>query len=224
MTIRHLAIALIGTGTVTLTVSVAFPAQAALLSRTFGGILTEVRDPSNLFGGATTFTGSYIYDTNTPDENGGADGDMLASYVVSPVPPGQGLSLAIGNVNFSFESRFSRRFGNSPGFKFYIIDAGRADQPLPYAQLFLGDPDGTALSSASPTSEPTSLAGWDDRAFTFYINSLQGSYASGTLTYLNPTSVPEPSFMLGTLAAGSLLGIRKYRKGCVAKTKGERKL
>lgn len=187
-------------------------AAASPVSVVMTGVWTLVDDAGAVLGGAilpgSAFSATLVYDDATPDSNASP---LYGNYFVAPAQ----FAFTLGSGGFTFS--------HVPGGvnEIDVIDPGTGDSvavyaetfttspPLPplglnYANVFLDDPSGTALSSDALTAVPWSMAAWSAAAMTFFADIDDGNPLTyfdleGEITGL--TVVPEPA-SFGMLALG----------------------
>lgn len=199
-------------------------AHAVPITFAFTGVVSQepLLDPSDPFGGSIAagkpFSGSYTFESTTPDGDASANG---GSYTSSP----GSLSVTIGGNVFAFDLLNIGVGNNFSGSDFYTVFA----QDVTGADIFdlsltLQDTNGTAFVGAALLTDAPSFA-----AFEFATLFLNGSFSGnqvqiqGDLASLTCTAgcepggggggggvpVPEPATLalLGAGLAG--LGLRR---------------
>ncbi|MHC4558019.1 MAG: PEP-CTERM sorting domain-containing protein [Planctomycetota bacterium] len=186
-------------------------ADATLVTIEIEAIVDEVTDPHNFLEGKVevgdTITGSYVYDSSTPDSNPIQD---YAAYWHYSAPAG--IYLAVGGLEFKTDPDYvNYRFAISNGYQSVDTYSIRSinNLPLPNGTLvdnifwFLQDSTGTAVSTVELPTCPPVLDDWQlndlrirrERAF-----EIQGHVTS---------AVPEPA----TILLFGLGGLALLRKG-----------
>jgi hypothetical protein len=189
----------------TLLCFVCLPVRANLITIGLTGTVYSVGDPCNVFGGQIhindTLTGTYTYDTSTPDSN--PSNPAVGDYYHYSAPCG--VSVTINGFNF-------RTDPNNIEFEVYIYDAQNSyadcyafdsyhNSPLPDGTLVerinwqITDSTGTALSSdALPTTTPN-LDDWDMDGGLFIFGPGHWGFAiSADITSV--VLIPEPATLL----------------------------
>ena len=197
-------------------------AQAAPITFSFTGTITSINDPLNAFAGissGTAFSGSYTFDSTTPD----ADGSETVGRYAGAL---QAFTLNIGAYSLTFPGEGSP---NQVVVRNNIGAGGTIDTYNVLADFVAfggyGDFDLLGLGGQGPNtvfgsdalpSTPDFFA--DLATTTFWLDLKEQSKGStgalrGTLTALTTTtSVPEPG-VLGLLGLG-LLGLGLMRRQC----------
>jgi hypothetical protein len=205
--------ATLGIGMVLATLLVAGPAQAALLTYHFGGVITSVTDPTAALDGAVklgdSFSGSYSLDSATPDTY--PQNAVLGRYISA----GAHMDLNVGSivVNATGDGLLASVWdddSNWDGFDF-------TSAPLTVGQVVV-DEFGVALTDSTSRAFvsdalPASLdmTAFDGRGFSFNGYKPGGGrfFVDGSVTYF---VAPEPDMLiLVSLAVAPLLGRRRAR-------------
>ncbi len=187
-----------------------------LITIGFTGNVSSVYDPHNIFGGQThgEATGTYTYDTSTPDSNPSNSSGSYWHYN-SPC----GVSVSINGFNFQTNPdsvQFLLGISNDNGGDLYWFHS-YSNSPLPNGTLVetiawqLQNYSGTAISSdALPTTAPN-LADWSVN-YGLHISGPPRTEFEFEIV-ANITSVvliPEPATIL-LLTLGGLI-LRKHRR------------
>ena len=199
-------------------------ANAVPITFAFTGVVSQdpLLDPSDPFGGSiaagTPFSGSYTFESTTPDADASASG---GSYTSSPgslsVTIGGNVFAAFDLLNFGVNNNFS-------GSDFYIVLAqGTSGADIFDLSLILQNTNGTAFVGAALLTNAPSFAAFEfatlflDGSFSGNQVQIQGDLASLTCTAgCEPgggggggVPVPEPATLalLGAGLAG--LGLRR---------------
>ncbi len=192
----------------------------------FAGVVTNVRDPGNLLGGAVTigspFSGSYTFESTTPDAYPQLPDDGAYSGAVSD------LHGSVGALGFTLWTNSRADIGvyNNfpPGFDDYAV-LGYVIFIGQFTQFGLGmrDSSGNAFQSDALPLDPPPLTLFDSTGFGSpgfsFGDPLERFHVGGVLTQL----VPEPGTV--TLLLGSLLLVsrrwhRWARRGTSLQSRG----
>jgi hypothetical protein len=183
-------------------------AEATLITIEIEGVVDYVGDPDGYLEGkikvGDTFTGSYTYDSDTPDSS---PLDLVQGNYWHYAPPA-GISLTVGGFDFktdpaNVEFRVALRNDIPPGGSDVYSIGSSNNLPLSNGTLVesvwwqLNDNTGSALSSdALPTIPPT-LDRWQANVF-----DISGYRTFGIRGHVT-TAIPEPAtiflFSLGGL-------------------------
>lgn len=143
----------------------AVPARAAIITYEFEAQVSLVVDPGNLLGSGitpgTTFTGRYVFDSATPDQNGSP---TIGTY--RALTPPSGISMDVGGFTFATDPANVSTLievDNQPNRDAYLF---RSFTHLPISQtlkpfsisLQLDDLTGTAFNSDALPLVPPNLA------------------------------------------------------------------
>jgi hypothetical protein len=187
-------------------------ARGAIITIAIEGVVDYVEDPGGLLGGsisvADLITGTYTYDTSTPDTNPLVD---YASYWHGTLPAG--ISLSIGGLEFESDPwRLDYRIGISDGYQSRDIYSVRSKSNLPVLDRVapsdiyweLQDSRAEALSSTELPGSPPRLSDWESNILTISLERTFG--IKGHVT--DARIVPEPVTIV-LLGFGALVYLKR---------------
>jgi len=190
------------------------PAQGAMITFQFGGVIDVVDDPDNVLEGAVqagnTFSGSYTFDPDTPD-----------SYPDDPefgVYENASLTVSLGNLTLVSQANDNNLIAvtDRPSYDRFVMGSygfQSAGFSIHELDLSLYDSTATAFDSDALPTTPPDLGAFDpqtafDRAF-FITGNRDGGpdfVIFGTVT----TLTPEPtSLMLMFFGAVVFMRVRR---------------
>ena len=196
---------------------VAGSAQATIVTIALTGEVTYLRDPDNLLGGqiniGDVITGSYTYDTSTPDTNPRSG---VGDYWYSTAP--YGINLSVGDIVFQTDPEnvdFLVEIVNDyTGGDTYLL-ASYANLPLvsgipvQHISWQLDDFSQTAVSSTRLENRPPDIEDWQSIfGLSIELGEKGGALIRGTVTGLS--LIPEPMTVF-PLTLGALILLKKRK-------------
>jgi hypothetical protein len=191
-------------------------ATATIVTIEIEGVVNDVNDDNNMLEGqitsGMTFTGSYTYNSDTPDEYPLDYERGIYWHYTQPY----GISVTINNVVFETDLqnvKFDIAIENKVIDTYWILNSNNI--PLPNGKTYsiswgLTDYSGTAVSSdVLPTGAPI-LNHWDSNHFQISRADCGDSFGiSGTVT--SAVLIPEP-ISLSMLFLGVLLTRNRFKR------------
>ncbi len=175
------------------------PINADVITFDFTGDLDYLEDPADHTGGATTFSGSFAYDTDAPDgdpnpEVGLYDGTEFIVRIGDVTVDAPVITINVANDEFTGFNRWDR---------LTVVGQGRTASDISISSMGIALIDGTMAALASDDLPRTlSLDSfWDARAFNIGLTFPDETsvYANGTLTTLTPEPAAFALLLMGSL-------------------------
>jgi hypothetical protein len=193
-------------------------ASAQLITIGIEATVTSFSDSNNLLQGkvavGSIITGTYTYDTNTPDTNPATYAGLYRHY-----SPPYGLQLSVGGFTFMSDpnnTEFSVGIANNnQGLDNYGVGStynlplfNGVEVDVIYWQL--DDYSGTVLSSTDLPTTPPVLSDWDYNSLIINGPGCSSDYFYISAQVTSAVLIPEPVSLL--LLGIGLLAIRKHKK------------